>query len=634
MKILKYQGGGFSLPSTHIDYSNIYMTYLTQKQQNAQSNSSASSSSRFQSDEKGAIGIFTKSMTDDVMKNVLPVDGRQLIDMSVRFEDYINPHNPTSATSVYSGILQKLQQAKYEQDLYTKAVDNARSKGTLQAPAISTSNTVWVKKGKGITEVDVRNVKPSDRVLTVGELAQLRAYNPAFAGNQDAIMAIEQSTSMKDIQDQIDDALSSIPMSGGTKTTFGTRQQLLAQGYQEILGTSVEGIYKLKVTEKNNIKAVNAVLKYVYDTLQDNQRAYLTLIAKKAGLSAKGPNNEPLDPVQVLLMEFVQGKYQFDNDYEATFEKEQTEIMMGELPGSSKDKSGSSSGKGLDDIDANAATDFFLQMGEKKGVQIKIGRVLYQGIGTKSTLVDGEGKPLGGMTLLTSVDNSEMAFGMDVSQMHFGSARVNDTSKDKIIVDGGSLINIALPVDLQALSVGEIRPDFKMFQQATKAQREAKGLTDIRKINQIYAKYGLAPIYKLGANGEPELQATYRQFAVLHGYADRSALRKSKLGDDIDLNVTIQKVIDSDDAESIVETIKEFNKSYKPSKDFPIPHPWRGDDIYEGSIFIPIYESPISYLGKTKHTVGNSMKLTEAQHYNERAETLPQQYRKTPKLNY
>jgi hypothetical protein len=52
------------------------------------------------------------------------------------------------------------------------------------------------------------------------------------------------------------------------------------------------------------------------------------------------------------------------------------------------------------------------------------------------------------MTLLTNVDNSEMAFGMDVSQMHFGSARVNDTSKDKVIVDGGSLINIALPIDL------------------------------------------------------------------------------------------------------------------------------------------------------------------------------------------
>jgi len=33
---------------------------------------------------------------------------------------------------------------------------------------------------------------------------------------------------------------------------------------------------------------------------------------------------------------------------------------MGELPGSSKDKSESSSGKGLDDIEANAATDFFL----------------------------------------------------------------------------------------------------------------------------------------------------------------------------------------------------------------------------------------------------------------------------------
>ena len=631
MKILKYQGGGFSLPSTHIDYSNIYMTYLAQKQQNAQANSSASSSSRFQSDEKGAIGIFTKSMTDDVMKNVLPVDGSQLIDMSVRFEDYINPYNPASATSVYSGILQKLQQAKYEKDMYDKAVDKARSEGTIQGPAITTDGTVWVVKNNKMTQKNINQVQPGDRVVTVAELAQLRAYNPQFAGDQSAIVAIENATSMKKIQETINSVLGSIPMSGSKSMLFGTREQLIAKGYEEVMKTAVDGVYKLTVTEKNNVQAVNALLDFLYTSLDDNQRAYLTLITKKAGLKAVGADKKPIDPVYALLMKFAQGKYQYDNEYEVSFEDKQTELLTGEASGKSKS---SSSEKGLDDIEANAATDFFLQMGEKKGVQIKIGRVLYQGIGTKSTLVDGEGKPLGGMTLLTSVDNSEMAFGMDVSQMHFGSARVNDTSKDKIIVDGGSLINIALPVDLQALSVGEIRPDFKMFQQATKAQREAKGLTDIRKINQIYAKYGLAPIYKLGANGEPELQATYRQFAVLHGYADRSALRKSKLGDDIDLNVTIQKVIDSDDAESIVETIKEFNKSYKPSKDFPLPHPWRGDDIYEGSIFIPIYESPISYLGKTKHTVGNSMKLTEAQHYNERAETLPQQYRKTPKLNY
>lgn len=632
MRIVKYQGGGLSLPSAHIDYSQAFLSYLMGNQQEqASSQSVQNGASRFQSDEKGAIGIFTKTMTDEVMKDVLPVDGRQLIDMSVRFDDFINPYDPSSSTAVYSGILQKLQQAKYEKDIYDKAVDSARSRGTLHTPAISADNTVWVKSGNSISKKDVRAVKPTDRLVTVSELAQLRAYNPQFAGDSSTIIAIENSTSMKDIQDTIDEILNSVPSSSTEYTTYGTRQQLLAQGYQAILGTSIDGIYKLKVSEKSNERAVNYLLKYLYDTLDDNQRAYLTVVAKKANLKAVDQNKNPMDPVQVLLMEFVQGKYQFDNKYEASFESEQTKALLGE---NATDKKESGSSKGLTDVESSAAMDFFLQMGEKQGVQIKIGRVLYQGIGTKSTLVDGSGKPLGGMTLLTNVDTSEMAFGMDTSQMHFGSARVNDTAKDKIVVDGGSLINIALPVDTQALAVGEVRPDFKMFQQATKAQKEAQGLTDINKINQIYRKYGLPQIYRLGANGEPELQATYRQFAVLHGYADRSALRKSKLGDDVDLNVTIQKIQDSDDAEGIVNVIKSQNAAYKPSKDFPIPHPWRSDDLYEGSIFIPIYQNPINYLGNSKHTVGNSIKLTEAQHQSERAQTLPQQYRKTPKINY
>lgn len=627
MRIIKYQAGG--VPSTPVDYRKAWYGYLSGLSE--QSQSTVKSGISFQSDEKGSIGIFTKSMTDDVMQKVLPVDGKDLIKMSVNFNNYIDPNLPNQATAVYTKILQKLQQATYEKAIYDKALDNARKEGTLQGPAITTDGTVWVIENGSMRQKSVNQVKPADRIITVAELAQLRAYSPQFAGDQSTIVAIENATSMKKIQETINSVLGSIAMSGDKSAFFGTKEQLIAKGYEEVMRTAVDGVYKLTVAEKSNEKAVNALLEYLYASLEDNQRAYLTVIAKKAGLKAVGPDKKPIEPVLALLMKFAQGKYQYENEYEVSFEEGQTESLTGEL--SRKSKSGSSE-KGLDDIEANAATDFFLQMGEKKGVQIKIGRVNYYGIGTKSTLVDGEGKPLGGMTLLTNVDTSEMAFGMDTSQMHFGSARVSDTDKDKVIVDGGSLINIALPVDLQALSMGEIRPDFKMFSQATQAQKEANGIKDINKINRIYAKYGLSPIYKLGANGEPELQASYRQFAVLHGYADRGALRESKLGEDIDLNVTIQKVSDSDQADSIVDAIKGFNKSYKPTKDFPIPHPWRGDDIYEGSIFIPIYESPISYLGKTKHTIGNSMRLTEAQHYNERAQTLPQQYRKTPKLNY
>jgi len=122
-------------------------------------------------------------MTDLVMKETLPVDGEGLIEMSVNFEKYIDPNNPEQARAIYTHILQKLQEATYAKKQNDKAIEEARKNKAMNGPAIATDGTVWVRKNGTITRVDANTLKPSDRVITVAELAWLRAHNEYFRYN-------------------------------------------------------------------------------------------------------------------------------------------------------------------------------------------------------------------------------------------------------------------------------------------------------------------------------------------------------------------------------------------------------------------------------------------------------------------
>ena len=610
MKIISYQGGGISLPSTYVDYRKAWYGFLSGSSDDFSSIEDGKQANNFQSGEKGAIGIFTKAMTDQVMEKTLPVDAKGLIDLSVRFNEFIDPYDPSSSLMAYSNILQKLQDSAYQRAMLDDAVKEARKNEAMHGPAIATDGCVWVKQKNKIIKKPVSKLKSSDNVVTVGELAYLRAYNDNFRYNMDAINAVDTATSMKQIQEHINSIVQNIGETESKQSAYVTREQAAQiQGLQGIQQASIDGVYKITVNIKDNREAALKLIDTVYKTLTNNQILYLTVLAKRFGVTAKDKNTQQsIDPVQALLMQFIQGKFKYTTNFELNFDKDQTSMQLGY---DIFDKEGKgSSGKGMSDIDSSPVIEFFLQRGEKVPVDIQIGRVHLTGIGTQGRLEDSSGKPLGYVDL-NAVVSSGHARGMNTNQMYFGSAKVDNASRNKVVVDGSSLINIALPIDPNSR---ELKPDFRFFEEATKAQKEVGNITDVNKINQIYRRHGLPNIYTV-VNGQVVLTPKYKQFAVMHGFADRSALKET-IGEVLDLETTIQKINNDDDLENIVELIRsssDLNKKYRPTYDTwwswvpGIGKP----DIYEGSVFIPINENPSTYIN-TKHTIKQNEIMNDA----------------------
>jgi len=67
--------------------------------------------------------------------------------------------------------------------MYDQAVKEARKNGTLNQPAIDTDGNIFVKTKSGISKKRVSELSDRDiaNVLSYGDLAKLRAYDPSVA---------------------------------------------------------------------------------------------------------------------------------------------------------------------------------------------------------------------------------------------------------------------------------------------------------------------------------------------------------------------------------------------------------------------------------------------------------------------
>lgn len=609
MKIKKYAGGGVQFAPVVADYTTGILSVLSQNQGTSTSSTSSQLQSLFGTGEKGAIGILNKTMTDALVKDTLPNEAQYIINNTDIFGQYIDPNNPSASTALYSDILQKMQLAKYNKEMFSDAVTKAREKQSLKGPAINSDGTVWVKTSKGLGKKYVDDVTPRDELVTVAELSQLRAYNPNFAFNQDIIATIDNSTSLKEIQDIVNSIISHIEKYEEKRDYYGTKDDLRKiEGLRDILsGSSAEGIYKGTIEHSSNTAQAQHLLNYIYSVLEPSQRSFLEVMVRKAGLISvvDKKTGKKVDGVLALLAELIQGKH-YEKIYRTLdFQKDQTEIIYGK-----SSKSGSGSDQDLEDIKPDPVTLFAAEMGEKELFTIQIGGTRLRTMGTVTNLYDSNGNALD-WTSLTDVGKSMFAKTLNVDQAHFGSYKVSD--RDKIQVDGTKVVNMYLPIDLNAKAKGETMPDFKWFALAAKLQKQTANMTDIDQINRIYQQNGLPAVFKIDGTGQRVVTPSYARFAVMEAYADRKSVPKKDVnGKDFDLDLeTVAKVDDDNVVETVIERFKKINDKYTESKAGGWAGLWKHPDLYQGMVFIPIKSSPIAAL-PSGVTMRNARRLETA----------------------
>lgn len=596
MKIKKFSGGGVQFSPASVNYATGVISVLGQTQN---TNSSSSASSLFSSGEKGAIGLLNKTMSDALIKDTLPNEAQYIINNTDIFGQYIDPNDPSSASAMYAEILQSMQIAKYNKEIFNDAITKARDRQALKGPAINTDGTVWVKTEEGLKKRGADEVKPGDALLTVAELAQLRAYNPNFAFNEETISTIENATSMKEIQDFINSVIRDIGKEEYKFNLYGTKSELMSlpgifEGIGDVLrGTSSDGIYKGTIEHSSNTDKANSLLSYLYKVLDPNQRAYLEVISRKWGIDVRDEKTgQKINGVYVLLREFVQGKYNTKTVYDADFQKDQTRIVFGKEFVGEEDKDK------LENMKTNPALNFFNETGQKEGFRMQLGSWEIYTVGTVSNLFDSKGHALG-WTSMSQVATSMFAPILDISQAHFGGAKISD--RDKIQVDGSKIVNLYLPVDLEAKARNETRPDFNLLEKATALQRQTAGMTDVNQINQVYQRAGFPSLFVNDGQGNITLNARYARFAAMHAFADRKVIPdKDVLGNPLEFDNTIQEVDDDSLAETVISRFKQINKGYSESRTGGFLGAFTHPDLYQGMVFIPLLDTPINAMSNAR----------------------------------
>ena len=619
MRILKYAAGGIQFSPTAVDYSAGILSILAGNQAQGAEAQAGSQSSLFRSEEKGAVGILTKTMTDDLLQNTLPNEAQYIINNTDMFGQYIDPTNPTQSIALYSDLLQKMQMAKYNKELFNDAVSKARDKYGLKGPAINADGTVWVKGKQGIHKKYAQDVTPGDQIVTVAELSQLRAYNPQFAFNSDIISTIENTTSVKEIQEFINSVVEKIGEDKLKLNIYGNKDDLIKfQGLTDILqgkglavglasGESPEGIYKGTIDHTSNTTAANKLLVYIYSLLEPNQRTYLEVMANKVGFTVyDDQTGKKIPTVQALLTEFIRGKYSTTSEYDVSFQKDETRIMYGKAAvGEDEEKGKGGSDDGLGDINANPAMRFFNEYGERGEFSIQLGNFMLSTIGTIGSLYDAQGNPMD-WTSLKQVSESMFGPGLYMSSASFGGALITDRSK--VQVDGNEVIMMYLPV---TKSGKHTVPNMDAFRKATQLQRQTAHMKDINQINRLYRQAGLPDIFKPDGKGGKVLTNSYARFAVMHAYADKKAVAaKDVNGNNIEYDETVQVLDDDNITETVIDRFKGMDKNFSETREGGIPllNWFSHAGIYEGLVFIPVKNHPGNY-----YQTGTSMRQSEQQ---------------------
>ena len=174
-----------------------------------------------------------------------------------------------------------------------EALETAKDRKSRNEAAIDTNGMVWIMTKNGVTKKSVDKIGKGDRVMTVNDLAQMRAYSPDLAFDKgEATATIAGSDSVANIAKLIQDTIEKIGYDTEVREQFvkkGGQARKIAEGIDELLGDSdPEALKKVGTRSKDLTEGnIKAAIKWIAGQLNDQQIALLALHAKKRGTSVE-----------------------------------------------------------------------------------------------------------------------------------------------------------------------------------------------------------------------------------------------------------------------------------------------------------------------------------------------------------
>lgn len=599
VRLHKFQAGGSIIASTFQPITVTPGAYAPSLQQAEQSIAMATQSgTQSGGSSKGSSDELTKKDLIESLKGIegLPSDVNFVIDkiskdlsMAEILKNPITGESPINISDAYLKSIQYLNQIKNSKNTFDNAYKSATQNGSINEAAVTSSGLLVVKDSEGkMDTVSAQDyLKNQDKYIlqTNGDLLQMRRMDPKLTFSDSVLDIVENGVSTKTITEFINQFSSGL----GTDT-------LQQQGYSKIqsqrisnginiiqeaqknginLTGGIDGLYKTTKLSEDQKRQASEAVTALYKMMPTN---YKSLLAIKSG-NAENPDKGVFDLITLMIDKNSSNKIQYQIDKE----KE----------GKDSTEESSSDGVSSDKIKSSSVEQWFRGMGEQKQFNISLDGS--QGFIVKGNTMgaDDSGHPIG-ISTLQGLSSSSFGKALDTNNATFGNGmRIDVNGSGKVIIDGNSITGVELPIDT---SDPTPKPDFNLLKLKEQADNllatkyniqnpdDSTKLTkaQLHQINVVYRQEGLPQKYD--ENTGQLIQQRWKRFALVKGTTTQEAI----MGD-VD-----KKYIRKIEEDNEISNYQTARRKLTGDEKYQFSDSWfGGDDLYQGTIFIPVTDSYI-----------------------------------------
>lgn len=599
VRLHKFQAGGSIIASTFQPITVTPGAYAPSLQQAEQSIAMATQSgTQSGGSSKGSSDELTKKDLIESLKGIegLPSDVNFVIDkiskdlsMAEILKNPITGESPINISDAYLKSIQYLNQVKNSKNTFDNAYKSATQNGSINEAAVTSSGLLVVKDSEGkMDTVSAQDyLKNQDKYIlqTNGDLLQMRRMDPKLTFSDSVLDIVENGVSTKTITEFINQFSSGL----GTDT-------LQQQGYSKIqsqrisnginiiqeaqknginLTGGIDGLYKTTKLSEDQKRQASEAVTALYKMMPTN---YKSLLAIKSG-NAENPDKGVFDLITLMIDKNSSNKIQYQIDKE----KE----------GKDSTEESSSDGVSSDKIKSSSVEQWFRGMGEQKQFNISLDGS--QGFIVKGNTMgaDDSGHPIG-ISTLQGLSSSSFGKALDINNATFGNGmRIDVNGSGKVIIDGNSITGVELPIDT---SDPTPKPDFNLLKLKEQADNllatkyniqnpdDSTKLTkaQLHQINVVYRQEGLPQKYD--ENTGQLIQQRWKRFALVKGTTTQEAI----MGD-VD-----KKYIRKIEEDNEISNYQTARRKLTGDEKYQFSDSWfGGDDLYQGTIFIPVTDSYI-----------------------------------------
>ena len=319
--IFKFQRGGAMPP--FVSYTPVIVQDKRTLGDNEQETKSSSDTGEItQKDTLKMIQEMLKGLPSDqqiAMKQVAPL-----------FQAPLSKWEPASSQSIaakYLRALNTLSTLQFNKEQYDKALDIAKSKDSLNEPAITSTGYVYCvnKKDKN----DFQLLRPEQLVdnkdympITNSDLLYLRANDSSLAFNNQILQTVNVGTSIKEITNYIQDCINGLGTNSSQSNSYASVEagKLLKglQDFQEAAQQSgrydatVQDLYSGKLVTKSQAVQAQQALAYIYKSMPENMKSLLKLRTNK------GSSEEAIQLIGTLINSKLSSEQSFTLNLEDT----------------------------------------------------------------------------------------------------------------------------------------------------------------------------------------------------------------------------------------------------------------------------------------------------------------------------